>query len=393
MTRTIATCWLLYVTVVLSITFCIAKNVQHTEPASVFDDESDSVVHGGHRSSSPKTTETASTDTVTDPDASHSVRSNVKIAPMSEAEILQLFDRLSNWGRWGPDDEIGVMNLITKEKRAEAMGLVRDYFPVSCARPIRFNQWSGASTQQAQRYFLHTGLGRSKSDLHGKREPYTMESISMVFHGMEITHMDSLAHFFWLDKMYNNRSSSFVSDVDGALKSDIQQLRQGIVTRGVLIDIPLLKGYDFPMPLNQYITPSDLDAFLNKYSVDIRPGDIILLRTGFYNFSLQMEHGADPRVGSPGLHPSAMSWLRERDVAALGTDTPGDVFPAPLPEMVFPTHILGLVSMGMHIIDNADFERLAVECRTRNRWEFMLTLAPLPLEGVTGSPLNPIATF
>jgi len=304
-----------------------------------------------------------------------------------------LIKKLSNWGRWGPQDQIGLMNLHNNQTRLKALNLIKEGNVISCSRPMLYGIRPDTATQNL-RLFLETGQGRTanQSTANNSRGNFALERIETVFHGLADTHIDSLAHFFWQNYMYNGYPSSLVSSADGAHKNSIMCLSEGLITKAVLIDVPRLKGVPYMLPLNFAIMPSALDAAVTKFNLTIEPGNVILLRTGFWHYNL-VNGAVDPRKGSPGLHPSCMSWLHKRDVSLLGTDTPGDVMPPLYPHITMPTHVIGIVGMGMWIIDNADFEELSNRCADRGRWEFALSVAPLQLSGATGSPVNPLVIF
>jgi kynurenine formamidase len=213
----------------------------------------------------------------------------------------------------------------------------------------------------------------------------------MVFHGYTITHVDTPAHYFWKGKLYNNRSCNLVTSREGAQVESVDLLKDGVVSRGVLLDIAALRGRW--LESGEGVMPEDLDAAEKAAGVRVEAGDILLVRTGYYG-RRRKEGARHPlKDGSPALHVASMPWLRERGVAMLGTDTHNDISPLPYPGMGNAVHVVGLVAMGLWLIDNANLEELAAACTPRKRWEFMLAIAPLVLKNTTGSPVNPIAIF
>jgi kynurenine formamidase len=310
---------------------------------------------------------------------------------LTESDVIKMIASLSNWGRWGKDDELGTINLITPEKRKHAAALVRDGVPVSCARPIATNAISADTTFQPLRFMVDSGEGRdhdSSARLLERRG--ASEFIGMVFHGYTITHVDTPAHYFWQGKIYNGRSANLITSREGAQVESVDLLRDGVVSRGVLLDVAAVRGRW--LEAGEGVMPEDLEAAEKAQKVRVEPGDVLLIRTGYYARRLQ-----GPRHplkdGSPAAHVACMPWFRERDIAMLGTDTHNDVSPATHPGLGNVVHIVALVGMGLWLIDNANLEELAKACAARRRWEFMLTIAPLRLQGVTGSPVNPIALF
>jgi kynurenine formamidase len=311
---------------------------------------------------------------------------------MTERDVVAMLEKLSNWGRWGADDQLGTINFITPAVRRRAAGLVRDGVPVSCARPIALNQLSADTTFQPLRFMVDSGEGRDHDPperLLARRG--ASEFVGMVFHGYTITHVDSPAHYFWQGKIYNGRSCNLITSREGAQVESIDLLGDGVVSRGVLLDIAALKGRW--LAAGEGVMPEDLDAAERAAGVRVEEGDILLLRTGYYAQRLAEGPRHPITDGSPAAHVACMPWLHERGVAMLGTDTHNDMSPPPFPGIGNAVHVVSLVAMGLWLIDNANLEELARACAARRRWEFMLTLAPLRLQHATGSPANPIALF
>ena len=309
----------------------------------------------------------------------------------SEAQVLEWMTSLSNWDRWGSEDQLGCLNLITPSKRKQAAALVHDGTPVSCARPI-VTEITADVTHQVQRYMVDSGEGRD-TDPPERRlaRRGAAEFIGMVFHGQTITHIDALSHYSWQGKMYNGTPGNQVTSREGAQSHSIEPAGDGIVTRGVLLDIPAVRGVDWLDP-REPVMPEDLDAAERLHRVRVEEGDILLVRTG--NYRKRLDTG--PVAGTePGVacQVACVPWFKEKGVAMLGTDTPNDVQPSQYATIGSPLHTMCLVTLGLWLIDNANLEQLAEACRQRDRHDFMLTLAPLPLRNVTGSPVNPIALF
>lgn len=214
------------------------------------------------------------------------------------------------------------------------------------------------------------------------------DTYKVSYHGMAHTHLDSLCHMFHQGRMYNGFPQTEVT-TKGAEKLGIQNLKQGILTRGVLIDIPRLRNVDYLEP-GPPIYPEDLDAWEKKTSLKVGSGDVVLIRTGRW----ARRAAVGPWGGKfAGLHGSCARWLKQRDVAVLGSDAAADVLPSGVPEVDQPIHQLCLIAMGTLILDNCDLEAISLEAKQRERWEFLLVITPLAVKGGTGSPLNPIATF
>ena len=213
----------------------------------------------------------------------------------------------------------------------------------------------------------------------------------MVFHGQTITHIDALSHYSWQGKLYNGKPANLITSREGAQSHSIEVASQGIVTRGVLLDIPLLKGKDWLEP-NEPVMPEDLEAAEELEGVNVDEGDILLVRTG--NYKMRLETGRVPNTQPmTACQVACTPWFKERGVAMLGTDTSNDIRPSHYATVTAPLHTVSLVTLGMWLIDNANLEDLADKCRQLGRYEFMLSLGPLIMRNVTGSPVNPIAIF
>lgn len=293
---------------------------------------------------------------------------------ISAAQVDQWMQDLSNWGRWGANDELGTLNLITNEKRIEATQLVRSGVSVSLAHnytvdrslddPLPFDQ-------------VVTSLNQGVEAV--------MERVSFSYHGGIHSHLDSLCHVLKNNQMYNGYTADEVTAA-GCQKLDITGVKEGILTRGVLLDIAKLKGVDY-LPPGTPVYIEDLEAAEQQAGIRVGPGDVLFVRTGRW---------ATPEgsgLGSSGIHASVAPWLHERGIALLGGDYANEVIPSQVEGNFLPVHELTIVAMGIRLFDNLDLEAVAVEAERQNRWEFMLTAAPIPVEGGVGSPMNPIATF
>jgi kynurenine formamidase len=310
----------------------------------------------------------------------------------TETEVTGYLRSLSNWGRWGSSDQLGTINLITPAKRIAAAGLVRDGVSVTCARPI-VTDITADTTFQPLRFMVDSGEGRDTASPERNLERRgASEFIGMVFHGYTITHVDTPAHYFWEGKLYNGRSCSLVTSREGATVESVDLLHDGVVSRGVLLDVARTRSIPWMQP-GEGVMPADLEAAERAAGVRVESGDILLVRTGYYARRLAEGPVHPLRAGSPALHVACCPWLRERGVAMIGTDTHNDISPPPYPAMGNSFHVVSLVAMGLWLIDNANLEDLARACGERGRWDFLLTVAPLRLRNVTGSPVNPIAVF
>ncbi len=286
---------------------------------------------------------------------------------------------LSNWGRWGAHDELGAVNLITPKKRIEAAALVKQGLSISLAH----NDSTVPAVDNNPPFghkMLTTGADASAE--------YAFDQFTVAFHTLYITHLDALCHVFSGDTLYNGFPRRSVT-ADGAQKLDVLQLKNGIFTRGVLFDIPRLTGRDY-LDAGEAIYPEDLDRWEKQARARVEPGDVVLVRTG--RWARRAKLGPYDRPAA-GLYATCARWLHQRDAAVLGSDNASDVMPSGIEGVPMPIHLLVVNAMGMPILDNCDLEKLAEVAAAHGRWEFLITLAPEPVPGGTGSPVNPTAVF
>jgi kynurenine formamidase len=301
------------------------------------------------------------------------------LLPVTQAEYERWQTELSNWGRWGKDDELGALNLITPAKRRAAAALVRDGVTVSLA--------SVAQTQKAvdvpcpNEWAMVTASESTAAD----RIAYP------CIHGAGTTHVDAFAHRFIGGKMWNGYPVAGLVTAEGAARNSVLTMKDGIVTRGVLYDIPRLKGVPYLEPGTR-IFAEDLEAWETKMRVRVGAGDALLLRWGRWARRQALGPWAVDQA-SAGLDLSVIPWLKQRDIAVLGWETPSYAPQEPGHPPGASVHDFALTILGVHLLDRADFEALSAAAASRNRWEFMLTIAPLPIPKGTGSPVNPIAIF
>jgi kynurenine formamidase len=299
-------------------------------------------------------------------------------APLSPEQVLGFHKTLSNWGRFGERDQLGTLNLITREKRTAAARLVRSGRTVSCARPLP-TQPSVENPNPVQHHMIGTCT-----------EGWGGDYFAIAPHGFATSHIDALCHIFHEGKLYNGYPIEKVT-AHGALELGIHELRDGVVSRGVLLDVPAARGVQY-LEAGEPIFPDDLERAEAHAGLRVEAGDILFVRTG--RWALRDARGPwDPRLSAAGLDASCLPWLHARGVAALGCDGVSDVVPSRVEGQNLPIHSVAIVAMGLHLIDNLDLEGLSTACAEEKRWEFLLTLAPLVLFRGTASPLNPIALF
>ncbi len=302
-------------------------------------------------------------------------------------DFSRLQKELSNWNRWGADDQMGAVNLITPKKRLSALRVAREGASYSMARNAETKE---AVDNPAPILRKTTRVGRGQvpgsAGIGG-----TSDTFFISYHGYVHTHMDTICHFLYDRKMYNGYSQDEVTE-DGAGKNSIINFKNGIITRGVLMDMARHKGVEYLEP-GTPIYPEDLDAWEKKAGVKVGAGDVIIVRTG--RWARRDAKGPWPIQGEglAGLHMSCARWLHARDVSILGGDGAQDVIPSTVTGVSQPIHALCIVAMGMPIFDNLDLELVGREAEKRKRWDFLVTASPAAVPGGTGSVLNPIATF
>jgi len=296
-------------------------------------------------------------------------------APRNQAEFDTLFQQVKNWNRWGADDQLGSANLVTAAKRKQAIALVRAGTTVSLAHNPLTERADDNSNP-----FEHTMLRGNNMDRY-----------AVSYHGYAHSHIDALCHILYKEQTYNGYARAEVNTDKGCTKLGIQNLKDGIVTRGVLVDIPRLRNLPYLEP-GTPIYVEDLEAWEKKAGIKVAPGDALLVRTGRW---ARREKLGPWNVGqnAAGLHASVAPWIKTRGVAFLGGDAAQDVVPSMVEGVALPVHTLMIPGLGVNLLDNQDLEALADTAAKLNRWEFMLTIAPVPVTGGTGFPLNAIAMF
>ena len=302
--------------------------------------------------------------------------------PRNAGEFDELFQRVSNWGRWGKDDQLASANLVTAAKRRQAIALVKDATSVSLAHnPLTERAADNPSPfERSMNSPLPRPLWSSVQDTY-----------KVSYHGGAHSHIDALCHVFYKDRAYNGYSRADVETEHGCAKLSIDNLKNGIITRGILLDIPRLKNLPYLEP-GTPVYIEDLEAWEQKTGLRIAAGDAILLRTG--RWARRDKLGPwDLAQAVAGVHASVAPWIKARGVAFVGSDAVLDVIPSGVEGFIVPVHVLMITALGINLLDNQDLEALAATAAKLNRWEFMLTVAPLPVTGGTGSPVNALATF
>ena len=307
------------------------------------------------------------------------VSAQTNLPEVTAEQVQAWLDEFSNWGRWGPNDELGTLNLITTEKRLKAASMVEDGTVVSLARDV--NKDTASDNPQP--------IGHS-ARFSGNRIGWGSDSYTINYHGYSYSHIDALPHTGVGGSLYNGYSTETVGE-SGAEKLGVQVMQHGLFTRAVLIDIPRLRGVQFLEP-GTVISREELERWERESGVEIEPGDVLLVRTGRWAKRAQDGPWAAGRQLA-GLHASTAGWLRDKDIAAIGSDGITDVLPSGVEGFTHPLHQLLLVGMGTPLFDNLDLEEVAREAEVRGRWIFLFSAAPMRIPGGLGSPINPLVIF
>ncbi len=299
-------------------------------------------------------------------------------APSAEEVRSYIRDR-RNWGRWGADDQRGAINLITPEKRVAAAKLVRRGRGISLSRdvPTVPHRGNPMPAQHWMRIMSSPG-GGGAIDYYG-----------LVYHGYTTTHLDALCHVWDDGGMWNGRDPEREVTSNGASFGAIEHWRDGITTRGVLLDVPRYRG-EPSVTVEKPVHGWELEAIADAQGVTLEPGDALVVYSGREAWQAAHRDWSGYRPPSPGLHASSLPFLRDHDVAVLVWD----LMDAAPNEYGIPWTVhAAIFAYGIGLVDNALLQPLAEACAEEGRYEFMLTLAPLPFVGGTGSPVNPIALF
>lgn len=298
---------------------------------------------------------------------------------LDEAELGQIYERCKNWGRWGDDDQLGTLNYITAEKRRAAAGLVREGLAISLSQVMSKHQ-----SQENPRPIVHFMA------YEGHEPNATIDFFGMVPHGFALTHLDAIGHVFFEGTLYNGRSAAdVVKKASGLEWCSILVQREGFFSKGVLLDVAAARGVPWLQP-GDYVTADDLEAAEQAQGSRVESGDVLFVRVGLD--AREAAEGPEDRSLRAGLDAGAVEWLHQREVAIYSGDC---IERMPYPSVRFPVplHMIGLVAMGLILLDAPVLAELTETCRRLGRYEFLVTGSALPIPYGTGSPVNPIAVF
>ena len=296
-------------------------------------------------------------------------------------EVLAYLKEDNNWGRWGDDDQKGAVNMVTDQKRAAAAGLVRTGKAVSLSR--EFPKLPAGNNPTPAIHYM-------KRNLRGETGGSAVDYYGISYHGTATTHLDALCHVWDHNGMWNGADPMDVITFDGAEWGSIEQWQEGIITRGVLLDVPKHRGEPY-VTQESPVHGWELEDIAREQGVSMEPGDALVVYSGREKWN----EAGNPLWGSdrdlrPGLHASCLRFIKESDCCVLvwdmmdhtpnGYDVPWSVHGA-------------IFAYGIGLLDNALLQPLAETCAREGRYEFMLTINPLRVVGGTGSPVNPVALF
>lgn len=295
--------------------------------------------------------------------------------PKNAEEFDQMFNQVKNWGRWGKDDQLGSANLITDAKRQAALKLAT----------------RGVTVSLAHAPLTEVAPDNPNPFNHTMNRGLSTDTYSVSYHGWAHSHIDALCHILYKNQTYNGYAREEVLTEKGCKRLGVENLKNGVVTRGILIDIPRLKKLPYLEP-GTPVFVEDIEAWEKMAGVKVSSGDAIFLRTGRWARRAALGPWNAQR-NEAGYHASVAPWLKERGVAFLGSDCAQDVIPPLVEGINLPVHTLAITALGIDILDNQDLEAVAETAARLKRWEFLLSVAPVPVIGGTGFPANALAIF
>lgn len=306
----------------------------------------------------------------------------------------EYYQSCSNWGRWGEDDQRGTLNHITPDVVRAAASCVRSGKTISMQLPM---DDKGPQTGAFGRVNpMHSMVATGTDHVNGV-QGYSDDKLgfgyaddSLFFFLQGGSQWDALGHIFREGQMFNGFSANEVT-AKGAAKGGVENMPT-VVSRGVLLDIARARGVDALEP-GTAIYPEDLDHAAEKQGVEVRPGDVLLVRTGDMGARRNRPGWDGYSAGdSPGLSLLTAPWLQEKQIAAVATDTWGaEVRPNELPDVFQPLHLIIIVSMGLLVGEIWDLDPLAADCAADGQYDFLFAGPPLVIPGAVGSPVNPQA--
>ena len=302
---------------------------------------------------------------------------------MTEGEFRDLFKAVSTWGRW--DGDRGALNHMTPARTAAAARLVRSGATVTLSQPLKTVARIDVPAPADHHMTMLTDV-----DIGSGSVRFAKDYVGVDYHNDGHSHIDAFSHVAYDGHLYDGKSEKSVTS-EGAGAGSIEVLKDGLVGRGVLLDVPRVRGVSWIEP-GDHVFREDLEAAERAQGVRVGTGDILLVRTGHARRQAERQPW-DTGKAKAGLHPTVATFLAERCVAVLGSDGNNDTAPSTTEGIGFPIHVLAINAMGIPLLDYLQFEDLVRQCEKAGRWEFLFAAAPLRIARGTGSPLNPTAIF
>lgn len=308
-------------------------------------------------------------------------------AHTSRAEFDDVFRQCDRTGMWGPADQRGALNFQTAADVASAAALVRSGRTVSCGWDL--DTVPGPDNPNPVTHRMTFGFDQTFGDSGELR--IAGDGFSMDIHGDAHSHIDALCHVGFGGHVYNGVPLEEAIGPHGALTQSVNVIKDGVVARGVLIDLPKHRGVPW-IPPGEAIRPDELLDAEDATGTRLRRGDLLLLRTG-HSYRRATEGPWAAEHSKAGLHISALPVLAEREIIGVGYDGDGEAVPSYCEDVAYPVHAISLPALGWWTMDSLNLDALSAACEQEQRWEFMIVIAPLRLSTGTGSPVNPIAVF
>ena len=306
---------------------------------------------------------------------------------VTRSEFDEVFKRCDNRGRWGADDQRGALNFLTPDRVVASAGLVHSGRTVSCGWQL--DTELGPDNPQPVTHEMTLSFEKTFGDSGELR--IAGDRFSMAVHGDAHSHVDALCHVGFSGTTYNGVPLERAIGPDGALTQSVDVIGHGIVTRGVLVDIPRHRTVRWLEP-GDCVLPDEFLAAEEETGARVGRGDLLLLRTG-HSEKRATDGPWDAANAKAGIHVSLLPILHEREIVGVGYDGDGEVMPRICEDVTYPIHAISLPALGWWTMDSLKLDDLARACEEEGRWEFQLVVAPLRIAAGTGSPVNPIAVF
>jgi kynurenine formamidase len=306
-------------------------------------------------------------------------------APVSAQGFADIYEACKHWGRWGHDDQRGAINFITPDHVRAAAASVRSGRTVACSWPL--DTKAGPDNPKPVVHHMTMLQDVHLGDAGDLR--FACDFVGIEFHGDAHSHLDALCHVAYKGLLYNGVPVDQAVSSVGASMQSMEVAKDGIVGRGVLLDIPRLRNTAWVEP-GEAVYRDEIEAAEEAQGVRLQEGDILFFRTG--HARKRLDDGPWVAASSKaGFHATAMPLFHERRIAAIGFDGDGETVPSNCEGVRYPIHAIGVNAMGLYFLDSLFLEDLAVACEQESRWDFLCVIAPLRLAAGTGSPVNPIA--